>query len=163
MFARSTGRWFTSLTTRTVSVSGFSSTSRFPVIGTESPPRLMWRGIWLPALAPAGTSTMLSWIVSWATSALKSCPPSGMLSLKLTLRVGSGPLIPEIETAMAGVSCTMMLDWMMMSVGAVFPEGSKSRQASELGGDISMWQLRAHTSSTGTPVHARGRCPPSPG
>ena len=148
MIARSTGRWFTSLTTSTASVSEFSSTSRFPVISTESPPRWMWSGIRLPALAPAGTSTMLSWMVNWSTSVLKRWPPSRMLSVKLTLRVRSGPLIPEIETAMAGVSCTMMLDWMMMSVGAEFPEGSKSRQASELGGDISMWQSRTHTSST---------------
>jgi hypothetical protein len=87
-------------------------------------------------------------MVNWSTSVLKSWPPSRMLSVKLTLRVRSGPLIPEIETAMAGVSWTMMLDWMMMSVGAEFPEHSKSRQASELGGDISMWQLRTHTSPT---------------
>jgi len=102
----------------------------------------------LPALAPAGTSTMLSWMVSWSTSVLKSCPPSRILSVKLTLRVRSAPLKPEIETAIAGVSWTMMLDWMMMSVGGERSEGSKSRQASELGGDISIWQLRTHTSST---------------
>jgi hypothetical protein len=76
--------------------------------------------------------------VSRSTSVQKMEPPSTVLLVNETRRVGSGPLIPDSETAVLRVPWTMTLESMMTSVGAAWPVGSKSRQESVLGGVISM-------------------------
>ena len=70
-------------------------------------------------------------------------PPWSALLVNRTRWAGSCLLMPEIDTATAGVSCSRTFESIVMSVGAVrpvstLPVGSKSMHESPLGGDISM-------------------------
>jgi hypothetical protein len=112
-------RWITD------GVPAWSLISRFSVMRRDSPPRARFSRI-PGGRSDAGTSTTLFFIVSSATSVQKISPPSTMLWAKVTLRVASVLLTPEMVTATVPVWCTMMLDSIMMSVGEPAPVGSKS-------------------------------------
>ena len=95
--------------------------------------------------ASALTTTTLFCTVSWSTSVHNTPPPIRTLLVNLTLSAGSTPVsgdggIPASDTATVGLWCTMRWESSTMSVGGNCDprEGSKSIQASVLGGVISI-------------------------
>src|SRR5215211_1975304 len=61
------------------------------------------------------TRMVLFWMVNSLTSVQKTLPPLISLFENLILRAGSGPPLPEIETAVTGVSCFIKFESIIIS------------------------------------------------